>query len=265
MKRIFLKTFMLLFLAIFFSCKHEMIGNDDEDYALIISYDQQQISYDNFANIKDTTLLTRTDLLNSQPIVKREEWKIKIRHDGSCRMEVTIKEPTISFGTIESIAKDVNAEYKKIIYDNDKAYFFDKNNKLLYSFDHEMPNYRSLLPLYAEKANKKYIVNPSKLKSDEVDINNIVITDYPFSDESMGNLIERTFYDTSRNVLVKSELYTSNYKLISKDTMSYTMFAPNHYVPIFEKHTSYDTNVYHQPYTRESSTDYLSIDIINNL
>lgn len=262
-KSIFLLFILTIFLAA--SCKQEFIGADDGDYALIISYDKQETSYQNNSNVQDTSKLTTSDLLSSLPIVTREQWKIQIKEDGTCRMEVNILEPTENYGRKKSEMYNPETEIKRKVFENNKGYYFNENNKLINTFDFELPNYKDLIELYKNQNKDKYTLKDSKLKDERIIGQNIVITENRINDEAMGNLIEKLYIDTAANVLVKTELFDDKNSLISNDTIEYGEFAPGHLMPTYEKHTSFITNINKQDYTSESTTQYLSIDIINNL
>ena len=260
------KIYFFISILCFFQCKQEagLLGNDAGDYALVISYDKEMISHQNNSNITDTSQLTFSDRMKGSPKITREYWQVKVRKDGTCRMEMTMRTPTISFGESPSLARDMNAEIHKIIYDNNEAYVFNKSNKLMYTFPFESPDMTEVLERYKGVIADSYKVSAETLKSRMIPESHIQITDSAFYSESMGNLVERTYFDTVAQVLVKSELYDSVYTMIGKDTIEYEELAPGHFVPIFEAYTSYLTNTYGQAYTHEDFTTYLSVNVVSN-
>lgn len=260
------KICFFISIVCFFQCKHDagLLGEDSGNFALVISYDKEMISHQNNSQITDTSLLSFSDKMKETPQISREYWEIKVRKNGTCRMEMTQRTPTISFGETPSLARDMNAEIHKIIYDNNEAYVFNNSNRLMYTFPFECPDMTDVLERYQGVCADTYTASNEVLKSRMIPASHIQVTDNQFYSESMGKLTERVFYDTVAQVLVKSELYDSVFTMIGKDTVAYEELAPGHFVPIFEAYTSYLVNTFGQAYTHESFTTYLDVTVVSN-
>lgn len=259
----------LVFLSSLFavSCKQENTQNiedDSDDYALVISYDQEQVSFFDYSDVKDSNKLTISDKLNmKERRFNKENWKIKIKENGACKMILTKLRDAKARHKSESITPD--DDVVKVVYEDGKAYHYNANISLVHTSDNEMPNFKELITLYSQKAKGRFALAKTTLKSSGVPFEHIKVIESMIQDEALGTLREVLYLDTVANVLVKGELYDSNNKLISKDTIAYGEFAQGHFMPTTEWHSNIQTNVYNAEYTSNSITEYTNIEIINNL
>lgn len=259
----------VLFLSCLFavSCKQELDNNqtdDSEDYALVISYDQEEVSFFDYSGVTDSNKLTISDKLNiTERRNNKENWRIKIKENGMCKMILTrLRDAKARHKNEFTSPED---EVVQVVFEDGKAYHYNANNTLVNTTDNEMPNFKDLIALYAKKGKGRFALAKTTLKSSGVPFEHIKIIENTITDEALGTVRELLYVDTVAKVLVKGELYDSNNKLISKDTIAYGEFAEGHFMPTTEWHSNTQTNVYNAEYTSNSIIEYTNIEIINNL
>ncbi|HOS84108.1 MAG TPA: hypothetical protein PK734_02910 [Bacteroidales bacterium] len=254
----------LVFLSSLFavSCKQELIGDNYETYAIVIEYDLEEKIYQDNSSILDTSLLTTSDIIASEVTEKNSHWKIQVKKDGTCRKEVIYNNKVIPPNALKQSIFDKNNVFKTVVYENNKAHYFNESGTLMYSLDTETPLEKELLAHYSKiKTSEK----KQQLKNEILHSKHIEITEENYFDKDFGNISERMFYDTIAHVVIKRELYNSNNELFYKDSMSYQQYSPNQFIPYQEFSFSYLINEYNQKYIGIRKITYSNINIINNL
>jgi hypothetical protein len=274
------KTSIILFCsALIFLCSRcsneiSFGGFEESDFVLEIKYDKQTTSFLNIPENIDSSMLTSDMIVSSMPKVEREYCQIGINKDGSSYWEINILEPTTKYYDQIGLTSGTEQEVKRIIYSNNKAYYFNSNNALIFTQDVETPTYIELISFYSEKKYKqKYSYDPNnQLKSGNApSLNNneigsgIICETLSYEDEIMGNLIEKSYIDTSNNLLMKSELFNSDLKLLSESYYNYEQLAKDILVPTGDVIRTYTTNSMGIEYIYEVINEYLSYEIENNL
>lgn len=252
---------VLIALVSFFSCKNSpsLLSETEGDYALVIEYETQTMSYqDNLGNT-DTTQLSTLDMLSSIPNVSKEHVKIYIKDDGSSKWEIDILEPDWEYEQLPSIVEGTDQEVKHKVLKDDKAYYFNEENKLLFTHSIETPNFKELLHAYKQikKPEDKYSFKKGEFKADNI-FGNIQVTEESYEDQELGQVFEKVYFDTVKSCLIKRELFSSVNDLICKDSMSYVEIAPHSFIPAETYITAYYVNQYGKPYEWKQKIDYLT-------
>jgi hypothetical protein len=211
------------------------------------------------------------------PKICREHYHIGIRDDGTSVWEIKILKPNNNYGW-QYISEDYFSTKVKIIrYDNNKAFYYDENDNLLFEHSFTSPNMKHIIERIKNKhkqQNSYFLYSiPNTLKSADVDSTDITdlgngiirYTNYINADSfDIGKVIEKIEYDTINKVVLYSELMDVNNNLLNREANSYD-FSQDIPVPTYSFQELFKNTVDSIPYSYIIISEYEDYKVADNL
>lgn len=246
------------------------LSEEASNYVYEIAYEEETNSFQEIPEGKTHETASIMQQLASVPVVERKKIHIGILADGSSEWEITQITPKNNFDLPESNLTS-KATYRTVLRNN-RAYYFDKSGKLLYSDNFTTPDFSDFLLRLKNQSNKSNFKSAFSDSTTEMTYLNDSIVEYrklitTADDYQNPDYLGRTYADIvniKQQLILTEAIYDADNKLIYLKNNSYDK-KREFPLPVFSKITMEVENSVGEISIYNSIIQCNNINISNNL